>query len=496
MTDTKRQHGRRSIIVVGCDDVGSAIACILHRAGAAVVVVDGADPPWSRRGMSYTDAWYVGGATLDGVDACFCGSVKSISPVLDRGDMVAATTWSWQGVAAVVCPAAVIETRQGRVALPAQCRPATLENVLAIGVRATHVGGWPADVVIADGFAPLDGARGGGRIADTALSRIEAPHGGRFRTRHEIAERVDAGDVIGELGGFAVVARVTGVLPALARVARASRRATCWPKSMAATNPRTVSASPPKRARSRIALPLPCAGLSSSRGRRSGPACCAAPAGNRRTCARHREPDTLDGFRLRGLAPFRMPVDYLQKILTAKVYDVAVETPLELAPTLSRAARQSRAAEARGPAAGVLVQAARRLQQDGAPDAGRARARRHRRVGRQSRAGRRARRAAARLRRDDRHAGHDAADQDRGGGGARRDRRAARRFVLGCVREGAASCRRRRGATFVHPYDDPDVIAGQGTIGMEILRQCQGPLDAIFVADRRRRADQRHRART
>ncbi len=35
--------------------------------------------------------------------------------------------------------------------------------------------------------------------------------------------------------------------------------------------------------------------------------------------------------------------------------------------------------------------------------------------------------------------------------------------------------------TFVHPYDDPDVIAGQGTIGMEILRQVRGPLDAIFV---------------
>jgi threonine dehydratase len=36
--------------------------------------------------------------------------------------------------------------------------------------------------------------------------------------------------------------------------------------------------------------------------------------------------------------------------------------------------------------------------------------------------------------------------------------------------------------TFVHPYDDPDVIAGQGTIGMEILRQHQRPIDAIFVA--------------
>jgi len=36
--------------------------------------------------------------------------------------------------------------------------------------------------------------------------------------------------------------------------------------------------------------------------------------------------------------------------------------------------------------------------------------------------------------------------------------------------------------TFVHPYDDPDVIAGQGTIGMEVLRQAKGPVHAIFVA--------------
>ncbi len=36
--------------------------------------------------------------------------------------------------------------------------------------------------------------------------------------------------------------------------------------------------------------------------------------------------------------------------------------------------------------------------------------------------------------------------------------------------------------TFVHPFDDPDVIAGQGTIGMEILRQRQAPIHAIFCA--------------
>jgi threonine dehydratase len=41
---------------------------------------------------------------------------------------------------------------------------------------------------------------------------------------------------------------------------------------------------------------------------------------------------------------------------------------------------------------------------------------------------------------------------------------------------------KREKLTFVHPYDDPDVIAGQGTVGMEILRQHGGPIDAIFVA--------------
>lgn len=38
-----------------------------------------------------------------------------------------------------------------------------------------------------------------------------------------------------------------------------------------------------------------------------------------------------------------------------------------------------------------------------------------------------------------------------------------------------------KGLVYIHPYDDPEIIAGQGTIGMEILRQHDGPLDAIFV---------------
>jgi threonine dehydratase len=40
---------------------------------------------------------------------------------------------------------------------------------------------------------------------------------------------------------------------------------------------------------------------------------------------------------------------------------------------------------------------------------------------------------------------------------------------------------KKQGMTFIHPYDDPDVIAGQGTIGMEIARQHADKIEAVFV---------------
>ncbi len=48
--------------------------------------------------------------------------------------------------------------------------------------------------------------------------------------------------------------------------------------------------------------------------------------------------------------------------------------------------------------------------------------------------------------------------------------------------EHAEALARRGRLTLIHPYDDPAVIAGQGTIAMEILRQCREPIHALFVA--------------
>lgn len=46
----------------------------------------------------------------------------------------------------------------------------------------------------------------------------------------------------------------------------------------------------------------------------------------------------------------------------------------------------------------------------------------------------------------------------------------------------ALTLQEKEGLSFVHPFDDPDVIAGQGTIAMEILQQHPEPIEAVFVA--------------
>jgi threonine dehydratase len=175
-----------------------------------------------------------------------------------------------------------------------------------------------------------------------------------------------------------------------------------------------------------------------------------------------------------------MPVDYLQKILTARVYDVAVESALELAPTLSRrlgnhvllkredqqsvfsfklrgaynkmahlsGAERSRgviAASAGNHAQGVAL-AAHKLQCQ----------------------------ATIVMPVTTPHIKIVAVE-------ARGAKVVLHGDSYSDAYDHALALQKASRAVFVHPYDDPDVIAGQGTIGMEILRQRQGSIDAIFV---------------
>jgi threonine dehydratase len=173
--------------------------------------------------------------------------------------------------------------------------------------------------------------------------------------------------------------------------------------------------------------------------------------------------------------------DYLERILNANVYDVAIETPLELAPGLSRRLqnRLLLKREDLQPIFSFKLRGAYNKMSRLAPEA-------LKRGVIAASAGNHAQGvalAAERLR--------CAAtivmpvttppikiDAVRG--------RGARVILHGDTYDEAHAharkLQRRHRLTFVHPYDDPDVIAGQGTIGMEILRQHAKPIQAIFVA--------------
>jgi threonine dehydratase len=175
-----------------------------------------------------------------------------------------------------------------------------------------------------------------------------------------------------------------------------------------------------------------------------------------------------------------MTIDYLRKILTARVYDVAIETPLELAPTLSQR-MDNRIYFKREDMQSVFSYKIRGSYN------------------------KMANLSPAQLKR-----GVICASAGNHAQGV-----AASATRLGCravivmptttpqikveavkARGGevvlhgdsytdaynhALTLEKKQKLTFVHPFDDPDVIAGAGTVGMEILRQHSGPIHAIFV---------------
>ena len=176
-----------------------------------------------------------------------------------------------------------------------------------------------------------------------------------------------------------------------------------------------------------------------------------------------------------------MAIDYLQKILTARVYDVAIESPLDLASTLSQRLRNRvlLKREDQQPVFSFKLRGAYNKMAQLAP-AERAKGVIAASAGNHAQgvalaAQRLACKATIVMPVTTPHI-KIAAVEARGAAVVLHGDSYSDAYAH------AEALQRKSGATFVHPYDDPDVIAGAGTIGVEILRQCPGPLDAIFVA--------------
>jgi len=175
-----------------------------------------------------------------------------------------------------------------------------------------------------------------------------------------------------------------------------------------------------------------------------------------------------------------MPQSYLKRILNARIYDLAIETPLDLAPLISDRTENQvlLKREDLQPVFSFKIRGAynRLLQLNEAQKAGGVVA---------ASAGNHAQGLAMSAK----HLGVKATIvMPQTTPAIKVDavkRRGAKVVLTGDTYDEASAYAKKlveeKGMTYVPPFDDPDVIAGQGTVAMELLRQHSGPIDAVFI---------------
>lgn len=220
----ERSSAALRVLVLGAGDVGSAVAHRLFTDGHDVLLSDLPRPTHARRGMAFTDAFFDGESTLDGVLGRYLPRVSAAAaawvardalPIVSAPDAVLFHAWAFD---------AIVEATMRRRE-PPDLRDAA---PLTVGLGPGHVPGvnchvavetrWGDDMGhVARDHAPA--ARSGGPAALAGVTRarfVEAPRSGRWTTGSRLGEAVRAGDIVGHVEDAAVRAPLDGWLRGLA----------------------------------------------------------------------------------------------------------------------------------------------------------------------------------------------------------------------------------------------------------------------------------------
>ncbi|MBI2753201.1 MAG: hypothetical protein HYX46_06755 [Betaproteobacteria bacterium] len=212
------------VLVLGCGDVGSAVAHRLFLHGADVVLADVEAPAHPRRGMAFVDAWFTGTATLECVATQMVPDVGGLASTLEAMDAIAGTCASPMATAAAFRPDALVDARMLKRAVPEDVRTLAPRTV---GLGPGFAPGLNCTVAIetawGDGLgevlhdAPASPLAGEPRVLGGAGRErfVYAGQAGLWRTAAHIGDHVSDGAVIGELAGEAVRAPLTGLLRGL-----------------------------------------------------------------------------------------------------------------------------------------------------------------------------------------------------------------------------------------------------------------------------------------
>ena len=215
------------VVVLGTNDVASAVAHRLFSAGHAVVLAEGPAPTVTRRGMAFADAVFDGEAELAGLQARRVESVAEAEALLaSRAAIPVLVGWSPLDLAGSLRPDALVDARMRK-----RARPETLRGLapLTVGLGPGFAAGeqvdlavetaWGEDlgrVITSGSTRPLEGEPR--EIAGHARDRyVYAPVAGVFETTRQIGELVEAGEPLARIGEAVLRAPLGGAVRGLTR---------------------------------------------------------------------------------------------------------------------------------------------------------------------------------------------------------------------------------------------------------------------------------------
>lgn len=222
------------VVVLGSDDVGSAVAHTLFTAGWPVLLARDAGVPVLRRAMAFDDALERGEAELAGVRGCAAAGVLAIVRMLRERLVVPVTAMPPDDLLCLGLGRGVVDARRR----PRE-RKADLRSLagFAVGIGPGFEAGVNVHIAVETAAEVAGTLLRGGATRD-APGRSEpidgvgrerfarAPRAGRWMTSAALGDRVAAGALVGFCGGDGVCAPMDGRLRGLVRDGTDVRRAT------------------------------------------------------------------------------------------------------------------------------------------------------------------------------------------------------------------------------------------------------------------------------
>lgn len=213
----------KKVLVIGANDLGSAVAWTLARAGYAVVLHDRSRPGHARRRNSFADALYDGEASIRGVVARLCSAPQQLTRDLGAGQVLT-TDAAIDTVLDAVEPDAIIDASNRT--LPDR-RVWRHRVGLSVGIGPGFAAERDVDLAV----ETLWGERLGRVIRNGATEErrslligarqhkwpVKADREGTFEAVCAIGERVDSGQLLGRLAGSSVFAPHAGWLRGVSR---------------------------------------------------------------------------------------------------------------------------------------------------------------------------------------------------------------------------------------------------------------------------------------